>query len=446
MGKLNDLYRTVIRSPILWGVLAAAAFYALVHAGLLDMPFIQRYFTNHPVEYGETLMFAVGLAALVLKIFDVAGQYPGLAESPLGPISKAVQGIEEQCRGLLDRLGQLPLRRHDEYYVRRLRAAVEYVQRHGSSQGLDDEMKYLADLDATRLHNGYALFRVIIWAIPILGFLGTVIGITMALNGLDPKALDESMMNVTTGLGVKFDTTALALGMSMLLMFIHFFVDRAENSLLEIVDRKVEADLMGRFRELPAGADGQIVAVRRMAEVMVQAAELLVQRQTELWQASMDAAAQRWSNLADAAGEQVRKAMTEALAESLKAHAQQLAATEQAAAEQNRRHWAGVQQALGQNLQSLASIQSGLTQQAEVLGRAIEASGDVTRLQDVLNRNLASLAGARHFEQTVHGLAAAIHLLNARLSESAGPGPVVQLESPDRRQEPPSHTRRAHAA
>jgi hypothetical protein len=253
------------------------------------------------------------------------------------------------------------------------------------------------------------------------------------------------MMSVTTGLGVKFDTTALALGMSMLLMFIHFFVDRAENSLLEIVDRKVEADLMGRFRELPAGADGQIVAVRRMAEVMVQAAELLVQRQTELWQASMDAAAQRWSNLADAAGEQVRKAMTEALAESLKAHAQQLAATEQAAAEQNRRHWAGVQQALGQNLQSLASIQSGLTQQAEVLGRAIEASGDVTRLQDVLNRNLASLAGARHFEQTVHGLAAAIHLLNARLSESPATA-TVQLESSERRQEPPSHTRRAHAA
>ena len=57
--------------------------------------------------------------------------------------------------------------------------------------------------------------RLIVWAIPILGFLGTVIGITMALNAIDPKAVEESMMQVTTGLGVKFDTTALALAWAL---------------------------------------------------------------------------------------------------------------------------------------------------------------------------------------------------------------------------------------
>ena len=54
-----------------------------------------------------------------------------------------------------------------------------------------------------------------------------------------------------------------------------------------------------------------------------------------------------------------------------------------------------------------------------MLQRAVEASGEVAGLEDALNRNLAALAGAKHFEQTVLGLAATIHLLNARLAELA---------------------------
>jgi len=47
----------------------------------------------------------------------------------------------------------------------------------------------------------------------------------------------------------------------------------------------------------------------------------------------------------------------------------------------------------------------------------------------VLNRNLAALAGARHFQQTVMSLAAAIHLLNARLAEPPAVAPSIQLET-----------------
>jgi biopolymer transport protein ExbB/TolQ len=446
MNRLNQLVQATAKSPILWGVLGSTGFFLLVHLGPLGTPFIKRYFTSHPVEYAETVLFAVGLAALALKTLEVAGQYAGLRAPPLGPITRAAEPTEQQCQDLLGQLDRLPQRRHDEYYARRLRAAIEYVRRLGSTQGLDDKLTYLADLDATRAHNGYALFRVIIWAIPILGFLGTVIGITKALNGIDPKALDQSMMEVITGLGLKFDTTALALGLSMVLMFIHFFVDRAENSLLEEVDRHVETDLEGRFQQAPTGPDGQVVAMRRMAEVMVQAADRLVEHQTQLWQVSMDAAAARWTRMAEPAGEQLKQALAEALAESLGTHARQLAATEQASTEQNRRQWATLGQALGENLQGLAAIQEGITRQAEVLSRAIEASGEVTQLQDVLNRNLAALGGAKHFEQTVLGLSATINLLNARLADPSAGGPAIQLELPERRQEMHPTIRRAQAA
>jgi len=70
-----------------------------------------------------------------------------------------------------------------------------------------------------------------------------------------------------------------------------------------------------------------------------------------------------------------------------------------------------------------------MVRQAEMLKRALEATGEVTRLQDVLNRNLAALGGAKHIEQTVSGLAAAIHLLNARLAESPAVPSSIQLQS-----------------
>jgi biopolymer transport protein ExbB/TolQ len=384
MSKPFQFIQSVTKSPFLWGVLGSIGFYALIHAGPLDTPLVKRYFAHHPVEYMETVMFAIGLAALIIKAFDVVAQRVGLGESPLG-VNDTPQPLEE-CNVLLEKLDHLPGRRQNEYFICRLRSALEHVIHRGSADTLDDELKYLADLDAARSASGYGLFRVIVWAIPILGFLGTVIGITMALNSVDLRSPDQSMLQVLNGLGLKFDTTALALTLSMVLMFIHFYVEHAENSLLEQVDRRVLQELSGRFAAIPNGGDGQLIAIRRLAEMMLQTTEILVRRQAELWQASVETAAQQWTQMSTAASEQIKTAMSSAVGE--------------------------------------------LSQRAEVLEHAIEATGEVARLEDVLNRNLTSLAGAKHFEQTVLSLAAAVNMLSARLAETTSA--PIKLE-PSRR-------------
>jgi biopolymer transport protein ExbB/TolQ len=388
MNKSSQWVRSVSRSPFLWGILGSAGFYLAIRAippNAPGMTFVLRYFTHHPVEYMETVLFSVGLAALVVKIFEITAQRAGLRSSPLGPRLDARQSVEES-EDLLATLDELPGRRQGEYYIARLRSALQHVKRHGSADKLDDELKYLADLDAARLHSGYGLFRVIVWAIPILGFLGTVIGITMALNSVDLQAPDKSMLQVLNGLGLKFDTTALALAFAMVLMFIHFSVENAEIALLEQVDSRVLDDLSDRFAVAdasPASGDGQVVAVRRMAEAMMQATDSLVHRQAELWQSSVDTAARQWAKMSESAAGQVQTAMSAAAGQ--------------------------------------------LANQTEVLTRAVEAAGEVTGLEDALNRNLAALAGAKHFEQTVLSLAAAVNMLSARLAES--PNAPVRLES-----------------
>jgi hypothetical protein len=88
MSKSSQLVQSVTKSPFLWGVLGSVGFYGLIHAAPPDtpgMPFVLRYFTHHPVEYMETVMFSVGLAALIVKIFDIAAQRAALRNSALGP-------------------------------------------------------------------------------------------------------------------------------------------------------------------------------------------------------------------------------------------------------------------------------------------------------------------------------------------------------------------------
>ena len=57
----------------------------------------------------------------------------------------------------------------------------------------------------------------------------------------------------------------------------------------------------------------------------------------------------------------------------------------------------------------------------------VAATGDVAKLEEVLNRNLKSLAGAKNFEDTVMSLAAVIHLLNSRLAGSSSEVPQIDL-------------------
>jgi biopolymer transport protein ExbB/TolQ len=426
VSKLQRIVEAVLRSAILWGLVAAAVFYGMLHAGLFGQTFLQRYCAGHPVAYLETAMFFVGLASLAIKGVDILLQTLAPTELPLGVVPRNAPPAEA-AQAMLDRFEDLPSRCEREYQVRRVRTALEHVCARGSADDLDDELKYLADAEMSRVHATYGLFRIIIWAIPILGFLGTVIGITMALNGVDLQAPDQSMVKVLTGLGLKFDTTALALTLSMLLMFVHFLVERSETALLDRVDQQVTGSLRGLFTKAPTGPDGHLVAMRRMADTMIHAAERLVGRQTELWQESIEAAHGRWSRLAEDAGTHLQTA----LGESLKLHAREVAAAEEAAAEKNRRQWSELQQVLSDSVQAVAATQEAVVRRVEVLHQAVEATAQVARLEETLNGNLAALAGAKNFEETVMSLAAAIHLLTARLAEAPA-GPKVRLESPRR--------------
>jgi hypothetical protein len=369
--------------PLLWGTAEFVLFYALVLRGPLKSEFALRYFAGHPVSFASTFLFFVGLSSLVRLAMTVGLQFFSLHRIKLDPPPPRGQSVTA-CDMLLDQLDALPTRLQNTYLGRRLQEALDIVQRKKSADGLDEELKFLADVDAGRQQDGYSLAKITIWAIPMFGFLGTVLGLTQCLQGFDAKQIatdmNAAMQGQLGGLYVKFATSAQALSMSIGLMFIQFLVERFETQLLSVVNTRANDELVGRFVETGNYSNPQLHAIQQMCETVIKYTEQIVQRQTQLWQATIEAAHDHWSKLVEGSSQQVHSALHKTLDSSLSNHTQQ---------------W---QTTLDQTGQLIQSQHAEMAKQSELLLRTVDAIGEVSKLEHVLNGNLQALAGAKNFE------------------------------------------------
>src|SRR5205807_4327177 len=159
--------------------------------------------------------------------------------------------------------------------VRRAAAVLDFLRSRGSANELDDQLRSLADTDSISLENSYSLVRLITWAIPILGFLGTVLGITGAISGITPEVLEKSLSGVTDGLATAFDSTALALFLTMILMLCSSLVERYEQGILENVDAYIDSELSHRFERSGTESGQFALALRQHTQVLLKATEQL---------------------------------------------------------------------------------------------------------------------------------------------------------------------------
>jgi len=236
------------------------------------------------------------------------------------------------------------------------------------------------------------------------------------------------MEGLLAGLSVAFDTTALALTLSMILMFTQFLANQWETQLLSVVQRIASEELGRRFHRVGTSRDPQIAAIQRMTQTIITGIETLVRRQSEVWKSSMDRAHQQWQHLMEGTGSSVQTAISGALQESLDSHAANLIQLEQAAESRTARQWEQWQQAAAQAAQRARDQQIELARHGDVLRQVLEATGQIMNLEQALNQNLRALAGAKNFEDTVMSLSAAIHLLNSRLGKPLARDAQVQLD------------------
>jgi biopolymer transport protein ExbB/TolQ len=112
-------------------------------------------------------------------------------------------------------------------------AALHRFHATNSIQDAANAIKERADLAADRLDSSLSLVRYISWAIPAVGFIGTVRGIGLAL-AFAEDAIKGDITPVIEALGLAFNSTLVALLISMGLMYLmHIVQSRQEAFVLD---------------------------------------------------------------------------------------------------------------------------------------------------------------------------------------------------------------------
>ncbi len=427
MSSLSTLSSLLLRSPLLWGAGLAFFFFSLIHGGVITDENVVRYLAGHWVEYLEVGLFCVGLSSLAMKTVDLLGQRRRLATPLVGPAPAGGQHPSEAAtlqRQVADEAGDEPT----AYLPRRLREAVDLVVRTGTADDLEDHLKYLADLDAARAHASYGLVRFVVWAIPIMGFLGTVIGITVAIANLSPTQL-ENISGVVAGLGTAFDTTATALALSMLLMFLQFVIERAEQSLLDRVDHQAWETLAGRF-QTDGITDGSALAMARLGDAVGRSSAQLIEAQAHSWKELEQTAAGSLEQVFAGLGDRLRETLAASLDQTLATWRESLVdAHRQLAAERDDR-WERATAALGEAVTTLEQHQDKVTSQTATLEKVVGMLDEIAALEQSLENNLAAVTASGRFEEAVISLSAATQLLAARTRDIAGGQRDLAVDAP----------------
>ena len=195
-----------------------------------------------------TILFFWALGLAFLKA-QALGKHRRQLDAGLLKVPTGYRILPTDVREYSHRLEQLPPLERDLIPARTIRRALK---RFGETSNVQDAATTVHDYcesEASRLDAELSLIRFCVWSIPAIGFVGTVRGIGYALAGAQ-TALRGDTGPVTTGLGVAFNSTFVALILSIALMYvIHELQLRSERLVLDTemhVDDAVIANLQSR--------------------------------------------------------------------------------------------------------------------------------------------------------------------------------------------------------
>jgi biopolymer transport protein ExbB/TolQ len=138
-----------------------------------------------------------------------------------------------------------------------IRAGLAKLGLSGTSQDVRETLKTQADVDLGRLISSMATMNYLAWAIPAIGFLGTVRGLagSMTLAGEGGAQLRIATQHLT----IAFDCTLVALALSLVSMFLIHTLQHEEESLVIDCQQYCLEHLVNRIYETaPAGSDSGV--------------------------------------------------------------------------------------------------------------------------------------------------------------------------------------------
>ncbi len=239
--------------PMLIGICGMLIVYELF-LPLIEGSFVYKKMMAHAVCWASTAMLLWHVSyTLIRYVVRIRPEFWMLRQNviPAGVTEvsdKEIQMISERAIAMEDRGGSI--------LTRRLLLAVAHLQISRDTAELGDLLRRRAEADRQRTMVAYLIPKFLVWAMPIFGFIGTVLGIGEAISGLGKglggadatSQLTDQIGNVAGSLGVAFDTTLVGLLMSFAALLVQTLIQRQEFQVLADVEDYLTYRLQSRIR------------------------------------------------------------------------------------------------------------------------------------------------------------------------------------------------------
>ncbi len=140
--------------------------------------------------------------------------------------------------------------------LHRIEVGLSSLQNLGRVNDVGETLRTQSEHDESVMETSFNLIRGLIWGIPILGFIGTVSGLSLAIGGFgrvlsqtdDPSKLIDALKGVTGGLATAFETTLLALIAALLVQMAMTFQKKREEEFLDECTEYCQREISRRLR------------------------------------------------------------------------------------------------------------------------------------------------------------------------------------------------------
>lgn len=208
------------------------------------------YVILHEYEPETVVILTLWSLALITQHGFAAARNRKLLEKDYISVDESHVVLPEDTRAHGRPLERLP---HDEQEMLLPRILSAALNRFGATRSIQDTSEAINDeceFEAARLDAQLSMVKFTAWAIPAIGFVGTVRGIGRALQEAQ-SALHGDISGVTLGLGVAFNATLVALILSILVMFCLHQLQQIQDRLILDSRNYVTRRLLRHMRVLP---------------------------------------------------------------------------------------------------------------------------------------------------------------------------------------------------
>ena len=243
------------------GALLTGILYALMVFVFIRLPVASKVATiymrpsNQFAVIPATFFFFGGIAVLFLKGRKIQFQQRALRLSAV-PAEPEFTLTETTAATVLARIHSLVDQPRHFLLLNRIDRALSNFRNIGQVGDVSAILRAQAENDEDLVASSYTVVNGLVWAIPVLGFIGTVLGLSLAIGRFtatlqaagDISLIRASLQGVTAGLATAFESTLVALTFTLILQLVITFQQKREMAFLDECNDYCHSHIVSKLR------------------------------------------------------------------------------------------------------------------------------------------------------------------------------------------------------